>query len=364
MHVVTPRYSTWRSGAFCLALLLLTHTAFSQSIHRFDFGPEASEIEPGHTLVTPASVFDAGRGFGWSTPPAAAFARPDLYLSRSVATQDGVSGNDLAFDVRAAAGDWWVTLWMEAGLEDSSTVRIAINDEERPAGWLAVHPQAEPRSEIQAIYRVFHDRVTLDTDRFRLRLTAGQDSVRLLALTLVPVQASTTPELAARLAEAGRYPANAPIEALLFDLQAHLATTPNDAWAAQALIALQQLYTAEQLIDLLGWTWADEMTGLGLNGNIRPRCRSTPSRPSPRPRTRRCSSAPAGNASVIYWLARERGGRHERVRSAEDLALPYRRHSTTAACSPCTTGERIARTDACDDLPIPIWRRHGPSRRS
>ena len=49
--------------------------------------------------------------------------------------RDGVRSNTLTFRVDLPPGAWRVMFWMEAGMQDSSTVAFRINGEPSPLHW-------------------------------------------------------------------------------------------------------------------------------------------------------------------------------------------------------------------------------------
>ena len=139
------------------------------------------------TAVTEAQLALAGRS--WS-----AFRSSSPAQWRTLLEQDGVMGASMVFRADVPPGDWWLTAWVEAGMEDSSTVAIAINGHRVDPAWHPFRPPAEPRQQIQKIYRVVHRRVEVDSTGLKFTLEGGQEAVRLLGLTLTPVSdVSSTP---------------------------------------------------------------------------------------------------------------------------------------------------------------------------
>ena len=155
-------------------------------------------------------AYESARGFGWTEAPATSFIRPHLTRSRDAFPLDGVTGQRLAFRADVPPGVWWLTLWMEAGIEDSSTVSLVVNDAAQPLAWYAFPPPAEPRTVLQRIYRLTHRRVEVGASGLNVQLIGGADSVRVLSFSLIPYPQPTSPRhraLLERLRAARRYDA-------------------------------------------------------------------------------------------------------------------------------------------------------------
>ena len=84
---------------------------------RLDMGTSDSPVKQGWVQVTPATAFDAARGYGWEAPPQRAFDESRTFQQRSERipiddmTRDGVEGKeDLIFKVEVSPGDYFVRL--------------------------------------------------------------------------------------------------------------------------------------------------------------------------------------------------------------------------------------------------------------
>ncbi len=347
----------------------------------FDAGSPASESAGGALRLTPSMAYDGTRGFGWMEAPATSFTRSALARSRDAFTLDGVTGGRLVFRADVPPGAWRMTLWMEAGIEDSSTAKLVLNETAQPLAWYAFPPPAEPRTVLQRIYRLTHRRVEVGADGLRMELTGGADSVRVLGFSLIPDPQPTTPRhqaLLERLREAGRYDAlvaggtsgktvfeaqteaTDALAALLAAFETMLQDDPSDAFAAYWREQLRILIRAERLFAMRGWEWANSELGLGLFDRLHQTVMlldGVLDRPDPDayPFYKRALHT---RGRLLYWLGLERGGPNDIAAGRRDLARLYARHGDDKLLA-MYAGEKIDLPDPCDDLPAaagaPAW---------
>jgi hypothetical protein len=125
--------------------------------YRYDAGLEGAA--PGYVQLGLDDAYQASKGYGWTTPPETHFSRKSLNRFREESLLDGVTGSSVAFRADVPPGTWWVSLWMEAGMEDSNTATLTLNGSPSPIAWFAFDEATEPRTSIQKIYRFFHKQV-------------------------------------------------------------------------------------------------------------------------------------------------------------------------------------------------------------
>jgi len=326
--------------------------AAAPAVLLFDAGASCSETSEGRIPLTPADLYDRNSGWGWICAPKYAFVRPALSRSRDLLTIDGVAGSDIAFRADLAPGTWRLTLYVEAGLEDSSTMRLEINGMRRDTRWHAFRPPAEPRSQRQSSYRVYHGRIELERPGLVLRMAAGLDSIRLLGLSLIPQIPQRTAEqeeLLRAFRNAGTLHASAPLDSLRRLLDQMGDEERQAPFAAYWREQLALLIEAERYISMRGWEWAAERTGLGLfdryhqivmllDGILnREDAEQHPF----------YERALWMRARMLYWLGRERHGRHTIAGAERDLRDLLKRAPDDELLR-MYAGERIRFVSSCD----------------
>jgi hypothetical protein len=334
-------------------------SALQKQSYIFDAGSAASEITAGAIRLTTESHYQPKRGYGWTRPPEYSFQRRDLSRSRNALTRDGVAAERLAFRADVPSGKWWLTLWMEAGVEDSSTVALVLGEQKPRLAWQAFQPPAEPRPMIQRIYRVLHRAVQVEANGLQFQLLGNADSVRVLGFTLHPDPQPTTAQQQIwlqRLATAGGYRATASLDTLHADLK----KISNDAFAAYWLEQIQLLQCAEQLFAMAGWEWANKETGLGLFDRLHQAVMlldglldHSDAVSSPL-----YERALFTRGKLLYWLGKERGGPNEISGAQRDLSTLYQRYPQDQLLA-MYCGKKIDLPDACDWLAAapnaPAW---------
>lgn len=375
-----------------VVLLAASIAAFAQSPadaplapkpYRFDAGPDSQIAIDGILPLTTSTEFMASSGYGWTVAPDSAFVRERLLTPRSQRLFDGVSGSEIGFAASVPAGRWWVTAWIEAGVEDSTTLTVSLNGADFRPDWQSFDPPSEPRSQIQSIYRVFHRPVDVGQDGLRLHLTGRNDLVRLLALSLHPdpvPQKVLHGQLLRRLGEMGNWDALAydpesdlsvfdtiwratdTLQSLQTKLQVLEQESPGDVFASYWSEQLDILILAERYFAMRGWERFKKETRLGLFDRLhhvvmlldgildRPDVESHPLR----------DRAMFTRGRVLYWLALERGGDHEMASGLSDLASLYERFPDDPLLA-MYNGEYISSESECDSLEMseaaPEWSR-------
>jgi TonB family protein len=354
----TAVWMTWAVN-YNLTEAVTQSASLQKKRYVFDAGSAASEVPSGAIRLMPETLYAPKNGYGWTSAPDYSFQRQELSRSRTALTGDGVTAKRLAFRADVPSGKWWLTLWMEAGKEDSSTAALVLGKEKQPLSWHAFRPPAEPRNTIQRIYRMLHRSVQVEQSGLQFQLFGGADSVRVLGFTLHPDPQPTSAQqqaLLQRLAAAGRYEATASLEAL----QADLEKISDDAFAAYWLEQIQLLRRAEQFFEMAGWEWANKQTGLGLfdrlhqvvlllDGLLDRNDAATSPLYERALRTR---------GKLLYWLGKERGGPNEISGGQRDLAALYQRYPQDALLA-MYCGKKIDLPEACDRLAAapnaPAW---------
>lgn len=168
-----------------LAALLGCNSEAPKS-YLFDFGSGGLAAEHA-VVVDPGDVFTPSRGWGWmDETPRTAVDRENLARSRDALTRDYVEADSLSFRVEAAPGEWRLAFLSEAGIGDVSTLEFAINGVPQVLEWTQFDPQAEPREDLRAHYRMYMAPVTVGGDGLELTWRDETEPVRLIAVHLYP----------------------------------------------------------------------------------------------------------------------------------------------------------------------------------
>lgn len=343
-------------------ILFITDTScekqvcFERRPYRFDPGKFKVSVQKGAISLSPQDKYTTEKGYGWTEIPARGFYCNDLKKSRSEFTIDGVVDQQIAFQVDIPAGDWWLTLWVEAGKEDSSTLSLFINNVEQNLNWHPFLPPAEPRSSIQDIFRLSHGRVNLDSTGLNIRLIGANDLVRLLGFSVIPDPPPIKKvhySIFEKIRKAGKYGSEISLDDILTDLNNILRSDPYDPFAFYWQEQLRLMALAEYYIELMGWQWADEKTGLKIFSRYHQAViildglldgRSPESYPL-------YERALWQRGRLLYWLGKERHGKNEISGGKRDLAQLYRRYPGDSLLA-MYNNKKLSQCGSCDKFKL------------
>ncbi len=346
-----------RIATLTIMLSILSFACLSQrssSIYYFDFGPAGSEVAPEAVLLTPDMNYTKKAGYGWRSAPESAFVNDEFSKSRDAFNIDGVEGQELDFKIDLPEGEWWITLYTDAGYEDSSTVQLEINQQLINMDWHAFQPPAEPRQELQPSYRVYQGLFEV-SDAFEIKLQGNANKARLLGLSIIQNIDPAEDEkkaVVAELKELGKYPGkDSPDLAPIYQSLQNLSACNNDPHFSFWLQQVELLMRAEGHFWKRGWEKYIEIDGLSIWGQLHQAVMILDG----------MLNHPAASESplyeralflrgrILYWLGLERGGPNEIRRGAEDLANLYAIYSNDDLLA-MYNGVNIDLPDPCDDL--------------
>ncbi len=176
--------------------------------YKFDAGSIGDKKEEGLIYLTKDVLYNKNTGYGWLVKPDYNFIQKRLSKYRNDFTIDGVTGKELSFKADLPAGSWWITMWFDAGFEDSTTLKIKLNGNEQKLNWQVFTPPDEPRTQIQKTYRIFSGSFNAVNNSLQIDMESLLDSVRLLGFTLIPKPEKLSDkdkELYDELVAAGKY---------------------------------------------------------------------------------------------------------------------------------------------------------------
>lgn len=180
---------TLKIGLILALLIYGLHPTFSQlqsKPYYFDCGPDGSPIASESILLSIDDTYHSDLGYGWASLERSAFINEQFSRSRASFNIDGIEGNTLEFVADLPNGNWWLTLLMDAGYEDSSSVVIRLNEKMIDHQWHPFQRPAESRTKIQSMYRVFHRPIQVENDSFKLSIEGGRHKARVLGFSLIP----------------------------------------------------------------------------------------------------------------------------------------------------------------------------------
>ncbi len=343
-------------------------TMLNKTYYCFDAGGDNSKIINGAIQLDIMNTFSDDNGYGWTVSPDKSFEREKLSNSRDAFDIDGVIAKNIGFKANLPNGRWWVTLFMESGLEDSATTKIKLNGDFQNPQWQTFRPNAEGRKNWSDAYRVFHRPVIISHNELMLEVLGVQDSVRIMGIKLYPdpqPASETDKQLLDQIRSAGKFASAIPLDSLnaglpeLIDkLKLVIDKDQDNAFSRYWYDQLSILYKAENYIKMMGWEWETERTGLNifdrytaavmlLDGLL----------DQPDPENNPIYERALWQRSrVLFWLDMERHGKYERQTAIRDLSLLFSMYSDNKLLA-MYNGQKIVTT--IDDIEIsnnaPQW---------
>lgn len=331
----------------------------------FDFGPVNSNLNPLSISIDEKSVFNSADGYGWILPPVHSFERKKLKTTtlRNDLTIDGVTGKEIEFKTKIQPGRWWITFWMEAGNDYTNSASLKINSTDRGINWFRVKAGELGESEYMNLYRVYNSLIEIEGNEFLFNLKGGKDSIRVLALSLIPYEEPVTElhfKIERLIKEAGKYKSKISLNDLNRYLSEQVILYPDDSYIRYVWNQTLLMAEADRLNNMMGWEWASQMTGLGIFDRLHQTIclldaqiehdynRRNPFR----------ERALWMRGKLGYDLNLQRGGKHEKEMAASDLAELQNLYPDDENLL-MLNGAKINQPDYCDFLPAepqaPEW---------
>ncbi|MEM6319060.1 MAG: hypothetical protein AAF960_15410 [Bacteroidota bacterium] len=226
--------------------------------YQYDFGSEKAE---GYTSI---DATQSPANFRWIKPPTGDFQMERYQGWRFPHWQDGVVAPNLQWESTLPNGTYEVQLFLNAGMEMTSTWRIGLQkDTLQPANLHPVRNGPESPRVMNAHVKIWRGQVAVKDQRLSIYLTGGQDSIRLLACHILPVltksQSLTNQQqwLLGMLSEYGTF-SHKPVSLLplLDNLKSTLEKDPSDAWTFKYYREATWLHLAETFKTARGWQWS------------------------------------------------------------------------------------------------------------
>ena len=268
----------------------------------------------------------------------------------------------LPFVLTYSPEDGIFLLWMESGIEDSSTALLVVNEKPVSLGWHSFARSAEPVTRLKKTYRFFQQAFDVTEQSFSFQMTGVQDSLRILGFALIPDKKPQTEienRLYEKISQAGRYKSDLSLSSLLTEFEKLKTKNPLDPFYGYWYEQLFHLLSAEKLINMKGWEWAMEQTGLGIF-----------------PRYYQCVMLLDGilnidvdnsplferalwyRGKILYWLVQEGSGAGSRIQYIKDLSCLKSKYPNDPVLK-MYLGEQVPTPALCDTLKpgpdVPDW---------
>jgi len=305
---------------------------FSEKPYFFDVGDKKSKLAKDANLITPDFLYNKENGYGWLIENLTSFHHNEWERSRDAFLIDGASSQKVEFRADLPAGEWWVAIWYEAGLEDSSTVQIYANGANITPELQAFTPGAEPRQDIQKMYRVVQQKVEVQENGLTLKISGKEDIVRLLGFSFIPeFEIEENPKLRQihnKIQKAGNFDRNEELSPLIAELEELAQSGEVENYAAYWKLQLSLLSKAEKYFWYRGWSDRTDETGLGLFDHLHQSVMLFDAVLN----YENTDNSPIYNRALwyrgrlLYWLWLERGTHLEKNAAERDLEKMLERH--------------------------------------
>ncbi len=244
---------------------------FMEQPYYFDVGGLNSEVRSSAILISPDHTYSSDIGYGFLGTKPDKFYHDETENSRDEFLIDGAIGSEIAFKADLPSGEWWLTLWFEPGLEDSITTQLLLNEKLEDLNLQAFSSSAEPRENIQKMYRVIQRKVSVK-EAFTFKMIGKQDKVRLLGFSLIPYAKKpsnqTQKKLYSEIEDLGDFRNDFKIEPLIEKLRIAQSESENLNFTSFWIQQLEVLKEGEKFFYYRGWSWATDKTGMGLFDHI------------------------------------------------------------------------------------------------
>jgi len=318
-------------GIFCLSCSKAQHTPieFTLRPYFFDAGMKDSEVDKSSILLSPNFLYSDEYGYGWTTKNLEAFNHNEWHESRDDKTIDGLSADKISFKADLPNGDWWITIWFDGGLEDSSTVSLSINGIDHELNLQDFSPSAESeqlREAPQKMYRIVQRKVNVSNSPLTFTLKGGRDLARILSFSLIPDQSepvtSQQKKVISLLQEKASYDSKDSANTFLDVIKDLPENDENRSFKAFWEQRISIIKEAEKYFYFRGWSWATNKTGLGLFDHLHQSVMLYDAILSPQNAEKLplYERALWYRARTLYWLKLERGGYNEGNQAEIDLA--------------------------------------------
>lgn len=331
---------------------------FTLKPYYFDAGGSDSELYQQSVLLTPDFAYSEDKGYGWTSSGHERFYNKGAEDARNSFLVDGIKADEVSFKADIPKGEWWLAVWFESGMEDSTTTQLFINGEDSNLEVQSFTPPAEPRDNIQKIYRVIQRKVNVSDQGVSFTMKGVEDDVYLLGISLIPNPKKSSDKkilsILRDIEKLGNYKNTDDFQPVIDRLEVIRNDQGYQNFAAYWIQQLEIIRDAEMYFDYRGWGWATDKTGLGLFGHLHQSVMLYDGvlnfenvEESPL-----YERALWYRGRLLYWLHLERGIHAELNGAKRDLAEMYTLHPTDELVR-MYNGEQIDTPDEFDNVVKP-----------
>lgn len=331
--------------------------SFKHKPYFFDAGAPQIELLDNGVPLTAGWQYSNENGYGWlSNNKGKSFFHEGWEPSRDAFLIDGIAGDELNFKADIPEGEWWITVWFEAGLEDSSTANILANGKNITPPLQTFTPNSEERESIQKIYRVIQQKVKVEDQGLQLDFVGKEDVFRLLGFSVIPDSEPTgkAAEIYEEMKAAGDFNSEEELEPLIKKLDRLAKQEEHKNFATFWKLQLQILQKAEKYFWYRGWSKYTEQTELGLFDHLHQTVMLYDG-------LLNYDGAEENpfyerelwyRGRLLYWLWLERGIHYEKDAAERDLAKMLELHPQNELVR-MYNGEKIDKEDPFDKVKKP-----------
>ncbi|GAA4432018.1 hypothetical protein GCM10023091_03510 [Ravibacter arvi] len=216
----------------------------------FDIGKAGAAARPGYVKVTPETVYDRTRGYGWLVPPSAGFDTLYAKLPDTLFRDGLTASRELVFRVRLKPGSYFVSIMV--GYPGSEPLRMKLSLNGRPLADSVVTPW------YRLSYQTIRRKVRIAGDEATVRISPeGNGNVGIYALEFRPV---TPPHVTAF--SPGPETDTAEILRTIGGLEGKIQAGGNNLAAVNQLDMVRKYRQACDYYEMGGWSWATRRTGM------------------------------------------------------------------------------------------------------
>lgn len=327
---------------------------FEKAPYYFDVGGSNSKLAEGKISIIPELNYTSEFGYGITSNGGEDFYHEGVEQSRDEFLIDGIEAPEIGVKVDIPTGYWWVTVWMEFGMEDSLTTRFHLQGKEKDIQLQTFSEEAEERTQIEKTYRVINQKVFIGDNGLEFRLEGINDMVRLLGFSLIPEPVTSGDEVTSgifdQLKEAGKYNSEIDLKPIIAELHELEQQSEYQVFASYWKQQVEFLKEGEKFFYYRGWSERTDETGLGLFDHIHQGIimfdtilKSTNAESNPL-----YERALWYNARLLYWLWLEGASHHERDAAFTYLKEMLERHPDNELVR-MYNGDKIDSPDPFDD---------------
>lgn len=280
------------------------------------------------------------------------FSRPNLERIRDGFLLDGISGKDISLSLNLPKGKYKLISYLEAGLTDSSYLKMFVNNIPINYNWQSFSPPAEGRTKIQYMYRTINYDLNHNQDSLNISFVGEEDSVRILALAVFPMEAEfkePPTEIALQLKQFGEIDSEITSDEIR-NLKKSTILSVHKPFNQYLKLKLDEFALAIDLFKMMGWEKGNEIYGLSIFDRLNQSVMLLDGIIND-PWTEKYfgDRARFTRGRILWWLNKERGGAGEWEIAINDLKYLNKKYPNNELIK-MYLGEKIDTPDLYDNI--------------